>query len=140
MNETVEQQQRTPEPDSRFPSGPWTGFFLQPRRPPGKHWMALQLTFSECSMRGEGRDLIGRFIITGRYSVEDGKCRWTKKYLGQHDVHYEGYNEGRGIWGFWFIPPSFRGGFHIWPEAMGDPSIDVLHEESDEPLFVEVAE
>ena len=24
----------SPEPDPRFPSGPWTGYFLQPARPP----------------------------------------------------------------------------------------------------------
>ena len=32
------------EQDSRFPSGPWKGFFLQPVLP-GRHWMELNLTF-----------------------------------------------------------------------------------------------
>lgn len=90
-------------------------------------------------MRGEGRDWVGPFIITGRYETESGKCWWTKKYLGKHDVAYQGYNEGKGIWGAWEIPPLWRGGFHIWPVAMGDPDTDKLTEVLEEPELVEVA-
>ena len=134
-------RQPSPEPaveqDSRFPSGPWKGFFLQPTRP-GRHWMDLQLTFREGNIRGEGRDWVGRFIITGRYQIEDGRCWWTKRYIGKHDVAYQGYNEGKGIWGTWQIPPAWRGGFHIWPLAMGDPDMDRLVEAIEEPEEVEV--
>ena len=102
------------ETDSRFPSGPWCGFFLMSHLP-GRHQMELHLTFRQGMMTGEGRDRIGHFLIRGRYQVEDGQCWWTKRYIGKHDVSYHGYNEGKGIWGLWEIPPTWKGGFHIWP-------------------------
>ena len=106
------------ETDSRFPSGPWVGYFLQKELPPGKHGMELRLTFRRGVVTGEGRDLIGEFIIRGKY---------------------QGYNEGKGIWGVWEIPPSWKGGFYIWPEAMGDPTKRRLHESIEEPFndFIE---
>ena len=132
------------ETDPRFPSGRWTGFFLQAQGPnPGKHQMELLLTFRQGSMAGEGRGWVGKFIIKGRYATGDGKCHWSKRYLGKHDVFYQGYNEGKGIWGTWEIPPAqnmgmlFRGGFHIWPEGMADPSGNQLTEEADLPVHVE---
>jgi len=92
------------ETDSRFPSGPWVGYFLQKELPPGKHGMELRLTFRRGVVTGEGRDLIGE-----------------------------------GIWGVWEIPPSWKGGFYIWPEAMGDPTKRRLHESIEEPFndFIE---
>jgi hypothetical protein len=125
------------ETDSRFPSGPWRGFFLMSHLP-GRHQMELRLTFRQGVMTGEGRDLIGPFLFRGRYQVEDGQCWWSKRYLGKHDVSYRGYNEGKGIWGLWDIPPSWRGGFHIWPEAMGDPTQQRLTESIEEPSEVEI--
>jgi hypothetical protein len=129
------------ESDPRFPSGPWTGFFLQPLVP-GRHLMELRLTFQHGGLTGEGRDWVGPFVIRGRYSLEDGKCHWNKRYVGKHDVFYQGYNEGRGIWGTWEIPDSEisshqRGGFHIWPEGMADPTGSHLTEEADPPVVVE---
>src|SRR5579864_8655850 len=115
----------TPETDPRFPSGPCTGFFLQPVLP-GRHLMELRLTFRGGSLSGEGRDWVGHFVVRGRYDLADGKCHWTKRYLGMHDVFYRGYNEGKGIWGTWEIPELGRGGFHIWPEGMGDPTQPTL--------------
>ena len=100
--------------------------------------MELKLTFRQGSLTGEGRDMIGPFMIRGRYQVEDGQCWWTKRYVGKHDVFYHGYNEGKGIWGLWEIPPSWKGGFHIWPEAMGDPTRPKLSESIDERSEVEV--
>jgi hypothetical protein len=125
------------EQDGRFPSGPWKGFFLQ-RLFPGRQWMELSLTFREGNVRGEGRDRVGEFVMRGRYDVETGKCWWTKRYIGQHDIAYGGFNEGKGIWGTWEEPPSpwNRGGFHIWPEAMGDPTISRLAEEAELPATV----
>jgi hypothetical protein len=37
-----------------------------------------------------------------------------------------GYNEGTGIWGVWEVPPTARGGFHIWPAGMADPTQQTL--------------
>ncbi len=122
----------SPEPDPRFPSGPWTGFFLQPAAP-GRHWMELDLAFREGVITGEGRDKIGTFRIRGRYTAADGKCRWTKAYIGQHRLSYQGYNEGKGIWGIWEYHSAWKGGFLIWPVGMGDPTERRLAEEIDEP-------
>jgi hypothetical protein len=87
-----------PEPpfelDERFPSGPWTGFFLQPPLR-GRHWMELRLTFSNGRLRGDGRDRIGLFTFTGSYDVRDGTCRWVKRYVGAHDVAYAATTRAR---------------------------------------------
>jgi hypothetical protein len=127
------------EQDHRFPSGPWRGFFLMTHLP-GRHWMDLELTFRQGALHGEGRDWIGAFLIRGRYQVEDGKCWWTKSYIKKHDVAYAGYNEGKGIWGTWDIRKESRGGFHIWPVAMGDPTGSTLSEEVEEPAPAEFEE
>jgi hypothetical protein len=129
----------TLETDPRFPSGPWTGYFLQDGR---KGMMELHITFRQGALTGEGRDYVGRFVLRGRYELADGKCYWTKRYLGQHDVFYQGYNEGKGIWGRWEIGAPFgawagRGGFHIWPEGMAAAEQHQLSEEADLPVFVE---
>jgi hypothetical protein len=101
---------------------------------PGRHQMELILNFHQGVMTGEGRDLIGSFLFRGKYQLEDGKCTWTKRYIGKHDVAYQGYNEGKGIWGRWEIPPSSHGGFHIWPSSMGDPTNPKLAEGVEEPV------
>ena len=131
-----------PETDPRFPSGRWTGFFVQ-KPIPGKHQMELRLNFADSTISGEGRDWVGEFVLTGRYSIADGKCHWKKQYVGKHAVYYQGYNEGKGIWGLWDMPaaldPAYgRGGFHIWPEGMRDPTQPTLSEEIEEPTIVEV--
>jgi hypothetical protein len=132
-----EHKQGDLETDPRFPSGRWTGFFLQPQVP-GRHIMELNLTFRNGVLTGEGRDWVGPFTFRGRYRVVDGKCHWTKRYAGKHDVFYAGYNEGKGIWGRWEIPPGWwHGGFHIWPEGMPDPSRPQLSASADLPAVVE---
>lgn len=125
------------ETDPRFPSGRWTGFFLD-KRVRGKTQMELLLTFLQGEMTGEGRDRVGPFLIRGRYAIEDGQCHWNKRYVGGHDVFYKGFNEGKGIWGRWELTPKeiygfVHGGFHIWPETMGDPTQDTLAEEAEAP-------
>lgn len=113
------------EVDSRFPSGEWTGFYLQ-RPSTARNWMSMRLTFRAGTLRGEGTDNIGPFTMDGGYDLGDGRCWWIKRYTGGHDVSYSGYNEGKGIWGVWDIPPSSRGGFHIWPAGMADPTQGAL--------------
>jgi hypothetical protein len=128
------------ETDPRFPSGPWTGFFLQ-KAMPGKHQMELRLEFRRGEIAGQGRDWVGSFLVRGRYDTADGRCHWHKRYLGKHDVYYKGFGESRGIWGTWEIPdqpdPAIgRGGFHIWPEGTPDPTGSALYEEADVPVGV----
>jgi hypothetical protein len=127
------------ETDPRFPSGPWVGFWLQRSPPIGRHMMEMRLTFRQGQISGEGRDWVGAFLFTGRYDIADGRCHWTKRYLGKHDVYYQGFNEGKGIWGTWEIPagdgyrPS-QGGFHIWPEGMADPTQESLSARAEMPI------
>jgi hypothetical protein len=127
------------ETDPRFPSGAWTGFYLQKERP-GRHWMELHLRFANGQIRGEGRDPIGNFLVRGLYSTDDGRCHWSKRYVGRHDVAYKGFNEGKGIWGTWEIPPYWHGGFHIWPEKYGSSGLPGLSESADAPVEEPVAE
>lgn len=140
MNDTSETETKPAlETDERFPSGPWTGFFLQPILP-GRHWMELNLTFQNGSVSGEGRDWVGEFLIRGRYDTSDGKCWWSKRYLGRHDVAYLGYNEGRGIWGNWdIVDPPLKGGFHIWPKGMNMGGDNARSEEAELPAIDESA-
>jgi hypothetical protein len=126
------------EADDRFPSGKWVGFFLD-RRMPGKHHMELHLNFANGNMTGEGRDRVGEFVIKGSYNTASGECRFTKRYLAAHSISYRGFNEGKGIWGIWELiwdQLKFQGGFHIWPEGMGDPTQQTLKEELDLPLEI----
>ena len=44
---------------------------------------------------------------------------WTKTYPGSHDVHYRGFQEGKGIWGTWKSASSPTADFYIWPK--GEP-------------------
>lgn len=104
--------------DSDFPSGPWTGFFTYTSFP-GKSRMDLSLTFANGRATGEGNDNVGPFIITGSYDITAKECYWTKTYVGAHDVFYEGFREGKGIWGTWEIGALGRGGFQIWPLGSG---------------------
>jgi hypothetical protein len=82
--------------------------------------MDLQLTFGQGLMGGAGTDDIGPFQIKGRYDAGTGECYWTKTYLGQHDVFYRGFRDGKGIWGTWEITIHDHGGFHIWPRQAGE--------------------
>lgn len=96
--------------------------------------MDIHLSFQDGKVEGTGQDWVGKFLLRGRYEREDGKCFLTKLYLGKHEVAYDGYNKGKGIWGTWRIPHVGKGGFHIWPVAMGDPSQERLREAVDIPV------
>lgn len=146
MNEPRKVPLEDQETDPRYPTGKWVGFFKQPVLP-GKHQMELFLAFSHGGITGSGRDWVGDFIIRGRYEIEPGTCYWTKRYLGKHDVFYKGYNEGKGIWGVWDMPkegPHWKGGFHIWPEGMGDPTnlklVEAAELPANDPLIAPVRE
>jgi hypothetical protein len=107
------------ERDGRFPSGEWTGFYLQ-YWIAGRHQTDLNLTWANGTVTGDGTDRVGPFTITGTYDTATGQCEWTKQYRGRHSVAYRGVNDGRGIWGVWEIRQLAglyvdRGGFHMWP-------------------------
>ncbi len=109
------------EPDPRFPSGPWTGFFLQYWLP-GRHTTNSTLTWQRGELTGAGQDWVGPYTIRGHYDSTTSRCEWIKQYIGRHAVAYRGVNDGHGIWGVWEIRILGglyvdRGGFHIWPEG-----------------------
>jgi hypothetical protein len=135
----MSEQLESLETDQRFPSGRWVGFWLQKEVPPGKFPTEVHLTFRAGKLTGEGRDKVGKFTFEGSYDLQSGRCRWIKRYAGKHAVFYQGFNEGKGIWGTWDIPlgpqyGSLRGGFHIWPEGMPDPTLEHLSAEADLPV------
>lgn len=103
----------TLETDPKYPSGPWVGFFLQPRVFSGRVPMQLLLTFQSGVVTGEGSDPVGAFVIHGSCDVAAGDVTLHKQYVGRHCVHYRGANEGRGIGGVWEISHFVNGGFHI---------------------------
>src|SRR5258707_998566 len=75
------------EQDPRFPSGPWTGFFLQYWLP-GRHTTNLAMTIRDGQLAGTGADWVGAFEIEGDYDTVSGKCQWIKRYIGKHSVAY----------------------------------------------------
>lgn len=129
MPASFEEQARI-ETDPRFPSGPWSGFYLQPPIP-GRFLMVMLLVFKDGHLTGSGRDIIGTFLFKGTYDLASGACRWVKSYLGKHDVFYEGQNHEGFIHGAWTIGDAYHamhGGFVIWPEGMADPTQGALKE------------
>ena len=128
-----------PAEDPDYPSGPWVGFYTYYSLPSaGRHRMDLTLRFCEGTITGDGIDPVGRFVLRGGYDRETGKCHWVKSYIGAHSVYYQGYRDGRGIWGSWEIPPANRGGFHIWPKGIGEAEIaaDEIEVAEEEVLVV----
>jgi hypothetical protein len=120
---SFERARRDVETDPRFPSGEWTGFWLQ-RAYAGRQWMRLFLTFKDGVVSGAGSDRIGDFDMRGTYDLTTGACSIAKTYHGAHAVEYDGKNEGDGqwIWGLWHIRAFDRGGFHLWPAGEDDPT------------------
>lgn len=109
------------ETDPRFPTGQWTGFFLQYWFP-GRHATNLWMTFRGGHLTGAGRDRVGAYTAVGSYNTDTGRCEWTKRYDGRHSVAYRGVNDGSGIRGVWELRQlgglfTDRGGFHLWPEG-----------------------
>lgn len=94
----------------------WLGFFLEDFR--GKGWMNIRLQFVDGVMRGEGVDYVGTWYLDGSYSLDDLNCSWIKRYLGQHEVQYDGRISDVGILGQWNIQGLMSNQFHIWPASM----------------------
>jgi hypothetical protein len=79
--------------------------------------MKLALTFgANGAIDGDGLDDIAPFVITGRFDVATSSARWTKAYVGMHNVEYSGLYCPRAICGDWTLA-GHSGGFWIWPES-----------------------
>lgn len=100
-------------------SGEWTGFYLESHME-RRGWMHLYLQFNDGSIRGEGTDYVGPWVITGTYSQRDGRAEWVKQYAGKHRVEYRGRLGANGIEGQWNIRQWQSGPFHIWPRQRFD--------------------
>jgi hypothetical protein len=96
--------------------------------------MDLSLEFGNGIISGEGNDDLGAFVIRGRFDAGTRECHWTKTYVGGHDVFYEGFREGKGIWGTWEIRDATSGGFKIWPLASGERDDDAEADEKTQPV------
>jgi hypothetical protein len=119
--------------DTSFRSGPWTGFYTY-RGVSGNCPTDLSLSFDLGRMTGQGADSVGPFVIEGSYDTGSRECNWTKSYVGAHDVHYQGFAEGKGIWGTWQIPSEAQGGFHIWPLKEEHQELEAVWAEEEIPL------
>lgn len=104
---------RFPMSSSRFPTGPWVGFYTEAGQSE-RHSMDLNLEFRDGLVVGEGADPTGLFQIAGIYHEDEAECHWEKIYPDGRIRTYRGFREEKGIWGTWHLP-STQGGFHIWP-------------------------
>jgi hypothetical protein len=100
-----------------YPSGGWRGYYSYGRG--DRHHMQLDLLFSAGILAGDGIDDIGSFVMHGSYDPFSGVCRWTKAYIGSHDVAYSGVRDGTGIVGSWQLERA-NGTFRIWPARGSD--------------------
>lgn len=123
------------ETDPRFPSGPWTGFWIQ--HGIGTQRMSLSLSFLNGRVTGCGKDIVGRFDFSGTYDLTTGRVALLKQYEKAHRVAYDGANQGDGmwLWGVWSLR-HLRGGFHIWPEGEDDPTQRRLEKSLDQPTTI----
>jgi hypothetical protein len=112
------------ETDDRFTSGEWRGYYFYPGSSQ-RHWMRLWLTFQPPDvLQGEGHDYVGAFTFLGCFERQTGACRWTKHYVGKHDVQYAGQAGPLGIHGVWTIESFWSGAFRLWPDHLGDLEFD----------------
>ncbi len=98
-----------------YPSGRWEGFWVQESL--GRQAMRrLYLHFAAGRVTGEGQDVVGRFLFTGRYDEPTGEVRLVKQYIGRHQVLYVGRPDGEGsLQGTWSIGPDWTGPFLLRP-------------------------
>jgi hypothetical protein len=100
----------------RIPKSIWKGWWEQVgsgRQP----MQETTFTFDRGEIHGQGHDIVGIFIFTGVYD-EAGHVKMVKKYLGAHEVYYEGHFDGEGtilgMWNMSYMPePYDKGKFAI---------------------------
>ena len=107
-----------------YPSGRWEGFWVQEYY--GRQAMrGFELHFNDGSISGGGKDIVGRFTMSGAYDVKTGRLLMVKQYLGKHAVRYVGDPDGEGsIHGTWEITTAtgtVRGVFLLRP-VIGKPT------------------
>jgi hypothetical protein len=78
---------KKPQAVTRFEGGPVAGKYYQ-------FGQAQDMSFEHFSLRegrvsGQGNDTVGHFTMAGHYH-EDGKVAFTKQYIEQHAIEYQG--------------------------------------------------
>ena len=106
-------------------SGPWRGFWTYGGEST-RHPTSLHLDFADDLITGHGDDEVGRFSIEGERDAADGRCAWTKRYVGKHPVEYWGEAGPDGIAGIWRIPGSGSGAFALWTGESGEAPSGLL--------------
>jgi len=101
-------------------TGLWQGWWEQPIGPGRQPIEAIHMAFDGVSLRGEGADMVGPFVMEG--VSENGDVRLMKRYP-QYNVAYYGKWNGEGaIVGKWWFPwvenhtdGLSNGNFAMWP-------------------------
>src|SRR6266849_727563 len=104
-----------------YPSGEWVGYYTyfgKPAKCPKHQTLG--------TIRGAGIDNPGQFLIEGSYDDASCRAQWAKKYIGKHEVRYEGTYQDGEITGSWSLTQikqgravSLHGEFRIWPLPEG---------------------
>ena len=97
-----------------YPTGAWKGYWDQLGW--GRQEMrGLVLRFAGGTVEGGGDDVIGRFTFHDRYD-DRGHVTMVKRYVGRHEVLYEGRYDGEGtVFGRWTIGDIWEGNFALTP-------------------------
>jgi hypothetical protein len=82
--------------------------------------MHLTLHFSNGVIRGAGIDNPGQFVIDGVYDDVNQQVSWSKRYVRQNSVRYQGTYSNSEITGVWSLDKTkngrrLQGQFRIWP-------------------------
>jgi hypothetical protein len=103
--------------------GRWVGCFAQPSMAFRPRWMELSVKLAPSAddggrhLTGDGRDVVGRFLLSGSADPVSSEVRFEKRYVGAHPVRYAGSvtdgvlrgvwtlpgGEGRGLFAFWHV-------------------------------------
>jgi hypothetical protein len=107
------------ETDSRFPTGPWKGYYIQFGQ---RGWQQLNLSFSGGKIEGTALDKGGEADVHGTYDLSTGTVNLVKIYY-YHKVEYRGDVRDKGIRGGFMIRYPLAidtGDFYIWPDTNPD--------------------
>ncbi|MDY3562323.1 hypothetical protein R5W23_003788 [Gemmata sp. JC673] len=116
-----------------YPSGRWDGFWVQ--RHMGRQAMTpFTLRFTDGTVTGEGRDMVGAFTFAGTCDETTGAVRLVKQYVTtdgrrRHQVLYVGRPDGEGsISGTWSLGPHDSGPFLLRPRVQKPTGDEPIHE------------
>ena len=124
------------ETDPRFRRARGPASSSSPGRPSGTGWSSTSRS-AMASWRAPGGTGSASSPWRAATTSTTARPTGTRRTSGAHSIAYSGYNEGKGIWGTWEYQSNWRGGFLIWPVAMGDPTKAKLAEAVDVPKEAE---